>query len=214
VTKRAPAITLYDYELSASCYKIRLLLALLRIEYERVAVDFFPGGEHRKPAFLKLNPLGQLPVLADGDLILRDAQAILAYLAKAYDVSGKWLPDEPAAFGQMMMWLFFTASELSAATAARLNSLLDFPADKKAVRAAARKAFRIMDDHMTRREFDGASWFVGDHPTLADLVLFPSIALSRDFDQEHDEFAALRRWMRRLRDLDNFIVMPGIPEYY
>lgn len=214
MSDKKPAITLYDYELSASCYKIRLLLALLKLEYKRVAVDFFPGYEHRKPAFLKLNPLGQLPVLTDGDLILRDAQTILSYLAKAYDVSGKWLPDEPAAFGQVMMWLFFTASELSAATAARLNSLLDFPADKKAVRAAARKAFRIMDDHMTRREFDGASWFVGDHPTLADLVLFPSIALSRDFDQEHDEFAALRRWMRRLRDLDNFIVMPGIPEYY
>ncbi len=209
-----PAITLYDYELSASCYKIRLLLALLKLEYKRVAVDFFPGYEHRKPAFRKLNPLSQLPVLVDGDLVLRDAQAILAYLAKAYDASCRWLPEEPAPFGQVMMWLFFTASELSAATAARLNSLLDFPADAKAVRAAARKAFRIMDDHMTRREFDGASWFVGDHPTLADLVLFPSIALSRDFGQEHDEFAALRRWMRRLRGIDNFIVMPGIPEYY
>ncbi len=214
MSEREPSITLYDYELSASCYKIRLFLSLLKLDYQRVAVDFYPGYEHRKPAFLKLNPLGQLPVLVDGDLVLRDAQAILAYLARAYDASGRWLPREPAAFGEVMMWLFFTASELSAATVARLHDLLDFPADEKAAKAAARKAFRIMDDHMTRREFDGASWFVGDHPTLADLVLFPSIALSRDFDQEHDEFAALRRWMRRLRGIDNFIVMPGIPEYY
>ena len=214
MTGQKPAITLYDYELSASCYKIRLLLSLLQIDHQRIAIDFFPGYEHRKPAFRALNPLGQLPVLVDGELVLRDAQAILAYLATAYDPGGRWLPQEPAAFGQVMMWLFFTASELSAATAARLHDMLDFPADAEAVKTAARKAFRIMDDHMTRREFEGAEWFVGDHPTLADLVLFPSIALSRDFGQEHDEFAALRRWMRRLRAIDNFVIMPGIPEYY
>jgi glutathione S-transferase len=154
----APAITLYDFELSASCYKIRLLLALLKIEYTRVAVNFFPGFEHRQPRFRELNPLGQLPVLVDGEEVLRDAQAILAYLAKAYDKSGRWLPSEPAVFGRVMMWLFFTASELSVATAARLHDMLDFPADGPAVKKAARKAFRIMDDHMTRREHEGASW--------------------------------------------------------
>ena len=45
----APSITLYDFELSASCYKVRLLLAFLKIDYTRVAVNFFPGFEHRKP---------------------------------------------------------------------------------------------------------------------------------------------------------------------
>ena len=214
MTPRQPDITLYDFELSASCYKVRLLLSLLGVQYKRVPINFFPAFEHRKPAFLKVNPLGQLPALTDGDLVLRDAQAILAYLAKTYDSTGRWLPDEPSAFGQTMMWLFFAASELSAATVARLHDMLGFPADEAAAKQGARKAFRIVDDHMTRREFEGASWVVGDHPTLADLVLFPSIALSRDFGMEHDQFAALRRWMRRLRGIDNFIVMPGIPEYY
>jgi glutathione S-transferase len=209
-----PSITLYDFELSASCYKVRLLLSLLKLEYKRIHINFFPAFEHRDAEFRKINPLGQLPALIDRGVVLRDAQAILTYLARRYDSTGRWLPDEPVAFGEVMMWLFFTASELSAATVARLNSLLDFPADAAAARKAARKAFRIMDDHMTHRELQGASWFVGDHPTLADLGLFPSIALSRDFGIEHDEFAALRRWMRRLRRLDNFIVMPGIPEFY
>ncbi|HUG63538.1 MAG TPA: glutathione S-transferase family protein [Methylomirabilota bacterium] len=214
MTERKPDITLYDFELSASCYKIRLLLALLKIDYKRVPINFFPAFEHRKPAFLKINPLGQLPALTDGEVVLRDAQAILAYLAKAYDKSGRWLPEDPVVFGQVMMWLFFAASELSPATLARLNALLDFPADGPAATQAARKAFRIVDDHMTHREFAGGSWVVGDHATLADLVLFPSIALSRDFGVEHDQFPALRRWIRRLRGLDSFIVMPGIPEIY
>jgi glutathione S-transferase len=206
-------LTLYDFELSASCYKVRLFLSLLKLDYTRVAVDFYPGFAHRRPDFIAINPLGQLPVLADGDFVLRDAQAILAWLAWSYDPGRRWLPEEPSAFGMVMSWLFFAASELSAATAARLNALLDFPADVAGARATARRAFRVMDDHMTAREFDGASWFVGDGPTLADIALFPAIALSRDFGQEQDEFAALRRWMRRLRKLDGFIAMPGIPEF-
>jgi glutathione S-transferase len=209
-----PSITLYDFELSANCYKVRLFLAFLKIDYTRVAVNVFPGFEQRKPPFRELNPLGQVPVLIDGDLALRDSQAILAYLAKTYDERGRWLPGEPKIFGQVMMWLFFAASELSAATTARLHSMLDFPADDAVVKKSARSAFRVMDDHMTRREHEGATWFAGDNATLADLALFPSIALSRDFGVEHDEYPALRRWMRRLRGIDGFIVMPGIPAFY
>jgi glutathione S-transferase len=214
VTSPAPRITLYDFEISAGCYKIRLLLSLLKLDYERATVNFYPGFEHRKPAFLKINPLGQLPVIRDGDLVLRDAQAILTYLARKYDPAARWLPSQPVAFAEVMMWLFFTASALAAATAARLHALLDFPADEAAVRRAARKAFRIMDDAMTARQHDGAAWFVADRATLADVALFPAIALSRDFGVEHDEYPALRRWMRRVRGLDGFIAMPGIPEYY
>jgi glutathione S-transferase len=214
VNAASPSLTLYDFELSANCYKGRLLLSLLGLEYTRQSINLFPAFEHRKPEFLRINPLGQLPVLVDGNLILRDSQAILLHLARRYDASRRWLPKESASFGPVMMWLFFAASELSAATAARFHDLFGIPTDIDAAKANARKAIRVMDDHMTRREIGGGSWFVGEHPTLADLALFPSIALSRDFGLEHDEFAALRRWMRRLRGLDNFIVMPGIPEFY
>jgi glutathione S-transferase len=210
----SPQLTLYDFELSEGCYRVRLLLSLLKLTHERVTVNFFPGFEHQQPAFLKINPLGQLPVLRDGELTLRDTQAILAYLARKYDPAGGWLPSDPAALGEVLMWLFFTASELAPASAARLHDMLAFPADATAARKAARKAFRIMDDAMTEREHDGASWFVGDHATLADISLFPSIALSRDFGVEHDEYPALRRWMRRVRGLEGFIAMPGIPAFY
>jgi glutathione S-transferase len=67
---------------------------------------------------------------------------------------------------------------------------------------------------MTFRHFDGAEWFVGHGPTLADLTLFPSFALSRDYGIDHDEFPALRRWIRRFRGLNGFQTMPGIPDYH
>ena len=146
-----------------------------------------------------------MPVLVDGDLVLNGAEAILAYLARRYDPMDHWLPaDDPVLFGQVMTWLFFAAEALRPAALARLNAMFEVEADSVAVIGAAKAAFRIMDDHMTAREFDGGAWFVGRTPTLADIALFPSIALSRDAGIEHDAYPALRRWMRRVRGIPGF----------
>ena len=80
-------IKLYDYELSGNCYKLRLFLNILNVEYERIPVDFYPGREHKSDWFLQINPLGQLPALDHDGLVLRDAQAILIYLATALAIA-------------------------------------------------------------------------------------------------------------------------------
>jgi len=206
-------LTLHDFELDEGCYKVKLLLGALGLPFKKVDVDVFPGREEQSPRYLRLNPRGQLPIVTDGDLVLYGAEAILAYLAHRYDPAKVWLPEHPAAFGEVMSWLGFAGSELRAAALARLHSVFEVETDQAAV-AAARHAFRIMDDYMTKREFGGGRWFVGDGATIADIALFPAIALSRDFDVEHDEFPGLRRWMRRVRAIPGFITMPGIPAYH
>jgi glutathione S-transferase len=209
-----PQITLYNYELDENSYRARLLLSMLGLEWKTIAVDMVPGQEHKKPQMLALSPLATLPVLQDGDLVLHGTGAILLYIAKAYDPAKRWLPDDPAAFGDVVKWLGFCEAALAPAVEARLQALFDAPGDEAALRARARKAFRIMDDHMTARHFDGKQWFSGDGATLADLALFPSFALSRDFGVDHDEYPALRRWIRRFRSLAGFHTMPGIPDYH
>jgi glutathione S-transferase len=207
-------LTLYDYELDDACYKVRLLLGALGVPHTKVAVDVYPGREHLSPKYLALNPLGALPILVEGETVLHGAEAILAYLAQVHDASRTWLPHEPAAFGAVMMWLGFAGGELRAAALARLHHMLEVEADAAAVDRQSRQAFCIMDDHMTLREFDGALWFAAATPTIADIALFPAIALSRDFGIEHEEYPALRRWMRRVRAIPGFITMPGIPSFH
>jgi glutathione S-transferase len=207
-------LTLHDFELDEGCYKVKLLLGALSLRFTKVDVDVLPGREEQSQRYLRLNPLGRLPILADGDLVLRGAEAILAYLAHRYDQTRAWLPDDPPTFGEVMSWLGFAAAELRPATLARLHSIFEVELDGAAAVRAARRAFRIMDDYMTRREFGGARWFVGGGATIADIALYPAIALSRDFDIEHDEFPALRRWMRRMRSIPGFVTMPGIPAYH
>ena len=78
-------ITLYDYELSGNCYKLRLLLSFLEDRIQDGSRRVYPGREHKSEWFLRINPLGQLPVIDDDGFMLRDAQAILVYLASRYD---------------------------------------------------------------------------------------------------------------------------------
>jgi glutathione S-transferase len=207
-------LTLHDYELDDGCYKVRLLLGALGLQYTKVAVDVYPGREQLSAKYLKLNPLGGLPILVDVEVVLHGPEAILAYLAQKCDSARTWLPQEPETFGAVMMWLGFAGGELRAASLARLHHMLEVEADAAAVDRQSRQAFCMMDDHMTLREFDGAKWFVGSTPTVADIALFPAIALSRDFGIEHEEYPSLRRWMRRVRKIPGFVTMPGIPSYH
>lgn len=201
---------LYDYILSGSCYKVRLFLSILEVDYEKLPVDFYPGKDHKKPDFLALNPLGQLPVLIDGDLILRDAQSILLYLASKYDDTGTWFPDDAEARGRVAMWTAFGGGEIMAASAARLHDVLNYPFDIEGERQAAHAAFVILDDHLAGQEIRGCNWLAGEAPTIADIACFPYVALSEDGGISRDEYPAIERWLRRVIDLPGYLEMPGI----
>jgi glutathione S-transferase len=206
-------LTLHNYELDDQCYKVRLLLSILGCRYTTVDVDMYPGHEERSASYRRLNPLGALPIITEGAFVVWGAEPILTYLARKYDTARCWLPDEPDALGHVMQWLTFAATSLHAASRARAQALLEVPADVQEVSRLARDAFRVMDDHMIKREFDEARWFVGGGCTIADIALFPAIALSRDFGVDHDEYPALRRWIANVRSIPGFVTMPGIPSY-
>ena len=140
---------LYDYVLSDGCYKVRLMLGLLGVPYNSVAVDFFPGREHEGEAFRRINPAGDLPVLEDDGLVLRDAQAILVHLALKHDAN--WLPVSSR-------WLDFAGADMAPLSQARLASLLGLPGDLTALRKAGRRVLRDLEDHISDRQIAGFDW--------------------------------------------------------
>ena len=204
-------ISLYDYELSGNCYKLRLLLHWLGLEYTRIAVGFHPGRAHKSAHFIDhVNPLGQLPVLCDGDFRLRDAQAGLVYLASRYDRSGQWYPDDARTRGNITQWLVVADEITRTASAARLHHSFGYPADLGACVAGARAAFRLLDDQLAENAWRGQAWLVAAHPTIADIACFPYAALAGEAGVDLQEFPALRRWIWDLRHRKGFIAMPGI----
>ncbi|MES2257397.1 MAG: glutathione S-transferase family protein [Pseudomonadota bacterium] len=207
-------ITLYDYELSGNCYKLRLFMNMLALDYRKVGVEFFPGKEHKGDAFLAINPLGQLPALDDDGFILRDAQAILTYLAARYDTGGRWYPTgDPQALGEVNMWLAFADGITGTASAARLQQLLRYELDADKARAGAHALFRVLDERLWFSEHEQGGWICrGDHPTVADIACFPYVMLSDEGGISLIDYPALRRWTDRVKRLPGFIVMSGIFE--
>lgn len=206
-------ITLYDYELSGNCYKIRLLMGFLGVEYTPHKIDFYPGRQHKSEEFRKINPLGQLPVLDDDGLVLRDAQAILVYLASKYDTTQSWYPhNNPNLMGQISQWLAFSDDITRSSSAARLHdTMLYSNVDVEACRAEAHRLFRILDEHLYFSHEAGKKWICpGDSPTIADIACFPYVMLSEDGGIPRIDYPAIRRWCDDVKRIPNFVLMSGV----
>jgi len=197
-------IKLYDTDISGSCYKIRLLLNILGQPYETIPVDFV-NKEHKTPKYTALNPFGEIPIFEDGELRLRDAQAIMVYLAKKYDKTKQWYPDDATAMGQIQQWLSTGGGEVMNAAAARLVKVLSYPMDLEKLQAGAHRVFKIMDDHLAGRKFLELG-----HPTIGDIACFPYTALAGEGGIDLSGYKNVLAWIERMKRLPGFITMPGI----
>lgn len=195
---------LYDMELSGNCYKIRLLCALLGLEYESVPVDLMQG-EHKKAAFLQLNPRGQVPVLDDGGTIIWDSMAVLVYLARRYG-DEQWLPLEPAPLAQVMQWLALSQNEILYGLArARAAIKFNRPWDISQCQEVGKTGLTVLENHL-----NGKEWLVGNRPTLADISCYPYVALAPEGDVSLSDYPHVRLWMARIQSLPGYVGMPGI----
>lgn len=198
---------LYDYVLSASCYKVRLMAALVGEKLTLKAVDFHPGREHKSPAFRDMNPAGTLPVLVDGDLVLTESTAMLVYLATR---AGCWMGHGAAQAAQVQGWLAFSARLGGSLGMARLHDMLHYPGDIDSFRRSGIDCLRELDSHLFEARLAGRTFLVGDGPTIADIACFPNVALAPDGGVALDDYPSVRLWMRAIRSLERFIEMPGI----
>lgn len=198
-------IKLYDFELSGSCYKIRLFTNILGLKYQPVNVDFV-NKEHKTEKYTKLNPFGEIPIFEEDGLILRDAQAIMVYLAKKYDKSNQWYPDNAEAMGRISQWLSTGGGEVMNAAGARLVKILNYPLDLDKLQAGANRVFKIMNDHLAGRE-----WLELGHPTIGDIACFPYTAMAGEGGISLAPYPNILKWIERMKRVPGFIPMPGIP---
>ncbi len=197
-------IKLYDVELSGNCHKVRLMLSLLGLEYELVPIAL-NKGEHKTEEFLKLNPLGQVPVITDDNVVIRDAQAILVYLARGYG-GEDWLPAEAEPMSKVIQWLSFAANEIQHGVAAvRLHFLFNAKIDLELAHKKAQQTLEILDKHLSER-----SWLECARPTIADVACFPYIALAADGKISLEPYPHVVGWIERIKQLPGYVRMPGL----
>ncbi len=198
-------IKLYGHEMSGNSYKVRLFLELLGIDYEWIKVDLMTG-EHKSPEYLALNVFGQVPLLIDDQIKLADAQAILVYLARQYG-NDQWLPLEALPLAQVIRWLSTAAGEVRQGPEnARLYHL--FGATSINIERAHQKSEHILTQ--LNQHLNTHSWLEFDRPTIADVAVFPYVALAKDGKIDLDAYPAVLAWIDRVKQLPGYISMAGL----
>lgn len=203
---REQPMKLYDLELSGNCYKVRLFAALAGIELELESVDL-SAGAHKQPPLSTLNPWREVPVLVDDDVVLRDSQAILVYLAREYG-GHQWWPDGAAQQGEVMQWLSIAANEIHhGPNAARLVEKFGYPLDKNQALEVSARILPLIEQHLNKHP-----WLALNRPTVADCAVFPYLALSAEGGVSLEPYPAIRAWIERVKTLPGYVSMPGISE--
>ncbi len=176
-----PAIMLYHNPQSRSA-GTRVLLEALGVPYRIEFIDF-KAGENRRPEFLALNPLGKLPTLVHGDVVVTEQVAITIYLADRFPAA-RLAPafDDPQR-GPYLRWLAFYGACFEPA---------------------------VVDHAFKREPLDPASSPYRDYDTVIDTLV---AQLSRaDYLLGDRLTAADLLWGTALKWTTNFGIVPKLPE--
>lgn len=204
-TRPAAPIRLYHHALSGHVHRVELFLTLLDLPFEKVTIDVFKR-EQRSAAFLARNPFGQIPVIDDGELTLADSSAILVYLAKRYDTSGRWLPEDPVGSAKVQRWLSVAADQLANGPATvRFSALIGRPCDDSIVKQS-KGLFELMDSELAAQPFLAAAT-----PTIADLALYAYTAHAPEGGISLEPYPNVRAWLARVEALPRFVGMQRSP---
>jgi glutathione S-transferase len=195
------AIVLHGMSLSGHTHRVGLMLSALGLDYSFVPA---PAEVRATAAFRALNPLGQAPVLQDGEAVLVDSNAILVYLAGRYAPDGPWLPREPLAAAAVQRWLSIAAGEVMHGPAvARMIALFGVKDDPARAARISARILSFMDEHLADRAFLAA-----DHVTIADLACYSYVAHAPDGGVSLEPYPHVRSWLARVEAQPWFVAIP------
>ena len=190
---------LYLTDVSGNSYKVRVLASMLGVPYEKVYVDW-PSREHKSPAFLKLNPRGQVPVMEVEGKILWDSTAHLVYLARKFG-GEKWLPTDPLGMAEVMNWMAFAQNEIYFGLQwARGVIIYGIPGSLEQFQTHGRKALEILEGHLDRNE-----WLALGRATIADIACYPYVKRAPQGQIPLEPYPNVNAWLRRCESLPGWL---------
>ena len=193
--------TLYQYPSSGNCYKIRLLMSQLGLEYNAVTVDILNKAS-RAEGFLKINPNGRVPVLQIEDKFLPESNAALWYLAEGT----AFIPDDRWLRAQVLQWMFFEqySHEPYIATVRFWVSILKDKAgnqeqiDKRMPQGYA--ALDVMEQHLSEHDY-----FVAGRYSIADIALYAYTHVTEEGEFDLSRYPRIKDWFKRIEGQQGYI---------
>ncbi|MDP6376930.1 MAG: glutathione S-transferase family protein [Pseudomonadales bacterium] len=181
---------------SDNCYKARLVLHQLDIDYPHIPTDILKG-ESRTPGSLKLNPNGRVPLLICPDgRPLAESNAMLLYLAD----DSPLVPEDPYERALVLQWLFFEQYShepfiatnrywIHIAGQAKEQAELLTPNHPKDM-----AALDVMDTHLSSQSFFAAGCY-----TIAGIALYAYTHAAHEGGYDLGEFPNMSRWLDDVR---------------
>jgi len=187
---------LYNSTVSGNCYKVRLLLAHLGIDYEVREVDVVDRSN--RPELLgELNPALRVPtIVLDDGRPLGESGAILWYFGEGT----RFVPEDRYERAQVLQWMFFEQYDHEP-TIAVARFLLAYSGRTReqvterveALAPAGYRALGAMERHLAGRAF-----LVGDRMTLADIALYAYTHVADEGEFDLAPYPAIRAWLERV----------------
>jgi glutathione S-transferase len=184
---------LYDSAISGNCYKVRLLLTKLGIEFERQELSVFDRSD-RPDVLGGLNPALRVPTLVlDDGRSLGESNAILWYFGDGTE----FVPTDRYERAQVLQWQFFEQYDVEPNIAvARFWELADIhppEAEREAKRKGGERALSAMERHLAEHEF-----LVGERYTVADISVYAYTHVAPEGGFTLQPYPALREWLARV----------------
>ena len=187
---------LYDYAPSPNCHKVRILLAQLGREYERVPVDIFGGDTLQRDYFEKNSSLTTPVLEIEPGVYLPESGAILLYLAEGTE----FLPADPLERAEVHRWMMYEQARLFAIIGALRFFVLTGRLDAESPQAQQQRRFSTAfvgqcEAHLTSHEF-----FAAGRYTIADIATFGYLQVAHEAGVEMEGFPKVGEWLDRVRE--------------
>lgn len=190
---------------SGSALRTHWIAAELGTPVESMTVDF-SKGENRSDWFLKINPMGQVPTLVDGDFALAESMAIGSYLIEqaGSDLGGK-TPQERALAWQWSLWVSLNPHPHLAnlASPAWTGQALA-PEVETAAKATVAKYLGVLEAHLARHSFVAGTAF-----TVGDINVACALSYAAISKYDLSSYTALSTWMAKVTERPGFTQAKG-----
>lgn len=203
---------LYCFGESGNSYKAAITLELAGMDWQPVKVDFF-NGEARSSQFRQLNPMGECPVLLDGDLVLTQSGVIQDYVSSK---TGKLGGTSATERREILRWQFWDNHKMSSQIGTTRFLMNFVPEDKRPaevigwLQGRLKAAYQVLEGELANRPF-----LVGGRLTIADLSCCGYLYYPEPFGFTRTDWPAIDAWLTRISETPGwkhpYDLMPGRP---
>lgn len=201
------SLKLYGYWRSSASYRVRIACHYKALPFEYHAVHLVKaGGEHKQPAYQRLNPAKLVPTLVDGEFVLNQSLAIIEYLEQIHPEPAL-IPKKPRDAAQVRTMALDMAADLQPITNLRV---LEYLTGTLAVADEAKLAWikhwvqTAFQAYETRLKQTAGQYSFGDQVSLADVCLIPQVYNAERFQVDLTDFPTLVQIAKRLNALPAF----------